>query len=600
MAIPIKATLKLVSKGFTTGINVAGKALGGFVALTKIAATAVVGLGVALTAVTLRQSALIDRLGKVSSVTGLSTDLLQKFGFAAEQAGVSSDQAQVALRRFSRRLGEAQKGTGELLPALRRLGVETRNADGTFKSAEQVLFDFADGIANTDDASQRLALAFKAFDSEGAELVKTLEDGSDGLREFFNEAQAFGLVLDREAIQGVEDFNDALNKLYRTIDGQVKRVVAEFAPDLQNLADTLAENIRQAAKAAGGFDRLAVIIRNKVLDVLIKIVETAEKVANTFIYLGNAILSLATTLGAPGTELANLKKSLTEFKELAGKGLIDRLTTLNVATGRTAQILEEKLGKAFILTKDNIAIAIQAIEEEIKRLEESGATDIGALLGFADFSKFVEDLKALKKELEPLPDAIEEVVATAEKLDLSFFDKLRIFFEDLPDKIKQTAEVLGGAFKDAFQTLSEMTNPIDTIREGLVKAGKEFEDSLVDAIVTGKSSFEDFRNLLRQTFARALVQKFITGPIFDLFKAKGGPVSAGQPYIVGEKGPELFVPGATGTIIPNNNLQSSGGMGASSVTYNINAVDAPSFQQLVARDPEFIYNVSRAGARRTP
>jgi hypothetical protein len=41
------------------------------------------------------------------------------------------------------------------------------------------------------------------------------------------------------------------------------------------------------------------------------------------------------------------------------------------------------------------------------------------------------------------------------------------------------------------------------------------------------------------------------------------------------------------------------GMGGT-VNYNINAVDAPSFQQLVARDPEFIYNVSRAGARRTP
>jgi len=54
----------------------------------------------------------------------------------------------------------------------------------------------------------------------------------------------------------------------------------------------------------------------------------------------------------------------------------------------------------------------------------------------------------------------------------------------------------------------------------------------------------------------------------------------------------------SGNIIPNNRI---GGMGGSTnITYNINAVDAPSFQQLVARDPEFIYNVSRMGARRTP
>jgi hypothetical protein len=41
-------------------------------------------------------------------------------------------------------------------------------------------------------------------------------------------------------------------------------------------------------------------------------------------------------------------------------------------------------------------------------------------------------------------------------------------------------------------------------------------------------------------------------------------------------------------------------MGGGRVTYNINAVDARSFQQLVASDPEFIYNVTRAGARRQP
>jgi hypothetical protein len=63
---------------------------------------------------------------------------------------------------------------------------------------------------------------------------------------------------------------------------------------------------------------------------------------------------------------------------------------------------------------------------------------------------------------------------------------------------------------------------------------------------------------------------------------------------VGEMGEELFVPNQNGTIVPN------GALGGSVVTYNINAVDAPSFQALVARDPEFIYSVTRAGQRRLP
>jgi hypothetical protein len=76
--------------------------------------------------------------------------------------------------------------------------------------------------------------------------------------------------------------------------------------------------------------------------------------------------------------------------------------------------------------------------------------------------------------------------------------------------------------------------------------------------------------------------------------AAGGPVFAGRASIVGERGPELFVPSDGGSIIPNNQ------MGGSNVTYNINAVDAMSFKQMIARDPQFIYALSMQGARSMP
>ena len=52
------------------------------------------------------------------------------------------------------------------------------------------------------------------------------------------------------------------------------------------------------------------------------------------------------------------------------------------------------------------------------------------------------------------------------------------------------------------------------------------------------------------------------------FKAAGGSVMGGTPYVVGEKGPELFVPGRSGTIVPNNQL---GGGGATNVVVNVDA-----------------------------
>jgi hypothetical protein len=57
----------------------------------------------------------------------------------------------------------------------------------------------------------------------------------------------------------------------------------------------------------------------------------------------------------------------------------------------------------------------------------------------------------------------------------------------------------------------------------------------------------------------------ITGPlsgIMGLFRAEGGPVEGGSPYVVGERGPELFVPSSAGSITPNNRMPSGGSGGA--------------------------------------
>ena len=55
---------------------------------------------------------------------------------------------------------------------------------------------------------------------------------------------------------------------------------------------------------------------------------------------------------------------------------------------------------------------------------------------------------------------------------------------------------------------------------------------------------------------------------FGGFKANGGPVSSGQTYMVGERGPELFVPGRSGTIVPNDKM---GGGGEVNVVVNVDA-----------------------------
>jgi hypothetical protein len=70
--------------------------------------------------------------------------------------------------------------------------------------------------------------------------------------------------------------------------------------------------------------------------------------------------------------------------------------------------------------------------------------------------------------------------------------------------------------------------------------------------------------------ATSALSEFGPGDLSALIpKAGGGPVSAGTPYLIGENGPEIMVPGSDGTIIPN------GGWGRSVNVVNHFHIDAP-------------------------
>jgi phage-related minor tail protein len=125
--------------------------------------------------------------------------------------------------------------------------------------------------------------------------------------------------------------------------------------------------------------------------------------------------------------------------------------------------------------------------------------------------------------------------------------------------------------------------------------------SAIDNFVkTGKLSMKDLaRSIIQDLIAiqmKAAVMRFLgaafglaTGPnasndgwfknVYQAAepRATGGPVSAGSPYMVGERGPELFMPSGSGTIIPNNQMSNMGA--TTNVTnYNINAIDVKSFE----------------------
>ena len=126
--------------------------------------------------------------------------------------------------------------------------------------------------------------------------------------------------------------------------------------------------------------------------------------------------------------------------------------------------------------------------------------------------------------------------------------------------------------------------------------GLTFSSAFEDAIIKGESFSKVLQGIL-QDIARIVVRRTITEPLgtavtsslagFDfgsifsgigsalggLFRAEGGPVAGGQPYIVGERGPEWFVPSSAGTVLPNG-MAPGGPVINQSITIDARGADA--------------------------
>lgn len=148
------------------------------------------------------------------------------------------------------------------------------------------------------------------------------------------------------------------------------------------------------------------------------------------------------------------------------------------------------------------------------------------------------------------------------------------------DEQKKKQDALNGSWQyGARQALDDyqksIANAAENTRAAMTKGFKGMEDALVNFVTTGKLDFKSLANSIISDMVRISIQKSIMAPFSKGFEAggiiggirsifgfaNGGDPPVGVPSLVGERGPELFVPRTAGTIVPNGAL---GG-----ATYNI-------------------------------
>ena len=116
-----------------------------------------------------------------------------------------------------------------------------------------------------------------------------------------------------------------------------------------------------------------------------------------------------------------------------------------------------------------------------------------------------------------------------------------------------------------------------------------------------KNTMDSILKMIIAELIRVFVIQRAIGAVGTFFgfppMAKGGPVSAGTTYLVGEQGPELFTPGRSGGITPNHAL-GGGGTTNVNITYDIKAFDAQSATSAIAEQAPTIVGIVEQSFRK--
>jgi phage-related minor tail protein len=155
---------------------------------------------------------------------------------------------------------------------------------------------------------------------------------------------------------------------------------------------------------------------------------------------------------------------------------------------------------------------------------------------------------------------------------------------------------------DAFAK-GPVTDSASLIERAVTGSFNSIADTIARAVLSGKASMESLVNAILADFDRISVKDFIGKPIESVLsslissvlpiggaRATGGPVDAGLAYVVGEQGPELFVPQGAGSIMPNG----AAAPARPQIVLNVNARDAQSF---LKSETQVAAMLSRALAR---
>lgn len=452
---------------------------------------------------------LVSQIGQIASAVasvgdeakraGVDVEAFQELRYVAEQNRIGVDSLTDGLKELNLRADEfITTGAGPAAEAFQRIGLDAETLKAKLEDPSALFTEIIGKLGQLDKAAQ-IRIADEIFGGTGGEkFVQLIGQGEAGIKATIQQARNLGMVMDSELIDKAAELDREFNTVATTVGTALKTAIVE------------------AASALSGFIQQFMAFEHRNSAALEERLEFLKKGG-----LGNGPgnRSEGADNAAAAAEIAEIEA---ELRRRAIEQLRMGLAALpGQATGETLPPSGLPVPPSSGGSRGSATSDIERQEEAVRNLI-AGLEFEKSLIGLSQVEQ--EKLTLLRQAGAAATDKQREKIA--ELVEQTYAEQMRV------EQLGATFDMLGQAGMSAVQGI------ISALDDGKISA-EEFGDILSNVLGMASQLF------LNQAFGGF-------GSFFGIpGRANGGRVEKGQPYIVGERRPELFVPDQAGTIVPS-------------------------------------------------
>lgn len=546
----------------------------------------------ALTAMVVSTANTAKEITNLAQLSGAGTQEFQRFAAAAKSVGVEQDQLGDIFKDFREKIGEfVSTGGGEMKDFFEQIAPKIGITADAFRnlSGPQALQLYFDSLQKAGLSTEQMSFYLESAANDATKLIPVMRDGGKAITELGDAAERTGQIMSESTLAAAKELSDQISTFTGLAKGMTNEIMTALLPSLIEVG-------RQMT-AVGSQTSAAKVIADGVAIAFETIAVLGVNLAYVLKQTGNELGGLAAQAAAVARLEFGEARAIGQMMKsdaAAARAEVDSMTAAILNARRTSQMIAglgdtgDAISRRFMRTPSSGGLpwspptTTKTPKASAPKATKAAKEEVGPFVGPLPDESVIKRYLELEREALSLKESLmtaDEKRAAQLATWQEMMDHGLLTQEQFNQLAKEPVEK--GYWEQWLESAELAMTNFDELANNVIKNftngfGNAFEQMIFDSKDLG-DAMRDFAEGMLRSFVNAVGQMIaqwlafkaiqsatggglggIVGSFFGGGFAQGGPVLNDRAYLVGERGPEIFVPNTAGSIIPNNQTGAGG------------------------------------------